>query len=91
MRDSFQQEDSETVLRATVKTQTTQENIQNWLQLQEGDPGVQLLIEEGIIEVIFIYTFSPELHKLSNFPYTVPNFVSEGAFCFSNPDFLIIG
>jgi hypothetical protein len=30
------------VLRAAGETETTQENIQDWLQLDEGDPGFQL-------------------------------------------------
>jgi hypothetical protein len=31
------------VLRAAGGTETTQENIQDWLELDEGDPGYQLL------------------------------------------------
>jgi hypothetical protein len=34
-------------LRAAGETETTQ-NIQEWLELDEGDPGVQLLTEEEI-------------------------------------------
>jgi hypothetical protein len=34
------------VLRAAEETETTQENIQNWFQLGEGDPEFQLLTEE---------------------------------------------
>jgi hypothetical protein len=36
------------VLRAAGVTETTQENIQDWLELDEGDPGSQLLTEEAI-------------------------------------------
>jgi hypothetical protein len=36
------------VLRATGETETTQENIQDWFQLDEGDPGFHLLTEEEI-------------------------------------------
>jgi hypothetical protein len=36
------------VLRATGDTETTQQNIQDWLQLDEGHPGFQLLTEEEI-------------------------------------------
>jgi hypothetical protein len=44
------------VLRAAGDTETTQENIQDWLQLDEGDPGFQLLTHEEIVAVIiFIY------------------------------------
>jgi hypothetical protein len=32
------------VLRAAGETEKKQENIQDWLQLDEGDPGFQLLI-----------------------------------------------
>jgi hypothetical protein len=32
------------VLGAAGETETTQENIQDWLELDEGDPGFQLLV-----------------------------------------------
>jgi uncharacterized protein YehS (DUF1456 family) len=38
------------VLRAAGETETTQENIQDWLQLDEGGPGFQLLTEEEGLE-----------------------------------------
>jgi hypothetical protein len=41
------------VPRAAGRTETTQENIQEWLELDEGDPGFQLLTEEEIAAVIF--------------------------------------
>jgi hypothetical protein len=41
-------------LRAAGETETTHENIQDWLQLDEGNPGFQLLTEEEIAAVIFI-------------------------------------
>jgi hypothetical protein len=44
------------VLRAAGETGTTQENTQVWLELDEGDPGFQLLTEEEIAAVIFLYT-----------------------------------
>jgi hypothetical protein len=34
------------VLTAAGETETTQENIQNWLELDEGDPEFHLLTEE---------------------------------------------
>jgi hypothetical protein len=43
------------VSRATGETETTQENIQDWLQLDEGDPGFPLLTEEEIAAVIFFF------------------------------------
>jgi hypothetical protein len=45
------------VLRAAGETETTQENIQDWLQLDEGGPGFQLLTEEEIAAVIFSYIY----------------------------------
>jgi hypothetical protein len=41
------------VLRAAGETETTQENIQDCLELDEGDPGFQLLTEEEIPAVTF--------------------------------------
>jgi hypothetical protein len=50
------------VLRAAGETETTQENIQDRLQLYEGDPGFQLLAGEEISAVIFYYyLFSSDL------------------------------
>jgi hypothetical protein len=45
------------VLRAAGETETTQENIQDWLQLGYGDPGFQLLTEEEIAAVTFLYNY----------------------------------
>jgi hypothetical protein len=45
------------VLRAAGETVATQENIQDWLELYEGDPGFQLLTEEEIAAVIFLFIF----------------------------------
>jgi hypothetical protein len=44
----LEQENIETVLRAAGETETMQESIQDWLELDEGDPGFQLLREEEI-------------------------------------------
>jgi uncharacterized protein YehS (DUF1456 family) len=46
------------VLKAAGETETTQENIQDWLQPDEGDAGFQLLTEEEITAVIHFYLFS---------------------------------
>jgi hypothetical protein len=59
------------VLRATGDTETTQENIQDWLELDEGDPGFQLLTEEEIAAALII---------LLNFL-----FICFLSFCFINP------
>jgi hypothetical protein len=51
------------VLRAAGETETKEENIQDWLKLDEGDPGVQLLTEEKIAAVvIFIYFHQHHLY-----------------------------
>jgi hypothetical protein len=42
------------VLRTAGETENTQGNIQDWLELDEEDPGFQLLKEEEIAAVIFI-------------------------------------
>jgi hypothetical protein len=42
------------MLRAAEKTETTQENIQDWLQLYEGDPGFQFCNKGKIVAVIFL-------------------------------------
>jgi hypothetical protein len=55
-------EDFQTVLRAGGETETTQENIQDWLELDEGDPGFQLLIKDKIAVVIYFYLFSSALY-----------------------------
>jgi hypothetical protein len=36
------------VLRTAGETEITQENVQDWLELDEGDTGFQLLTEEKI-------------------------------------------
>jgi hypothetical protein len=48
------------VLRATGETETTQGNVQDWLQLDERDPEFQLLTEEETsawIYYIMVYIF----------------------------------
>jgi hypothetical protein len=45
------------VLRAAAETETTQEKIQNWLQLGEGHPGFQLLTEGEIAAVILFLIY----------------------------------
>jgi hypothetical protein len=45
------------VLRAAGETDITQENTQDWLELDEGDPRFQLLTEDEIAAVIFLFIF----------------------------------
>jgi hypothetical protein len=48
------------VLSAAEESETTQENIRDWLQLDEGDPGFQLLTEEEISAVMFFLFSAPQ-------------------------------
>jgi hypothetical protein len=57
------------VLGAARETETMQENIQDWLELGEGGPGFQLLTEEGIAAVVFIYLISSAIPTLLNSPF----------------------
>jgi hypothetical protein len=50
------------VLRAAGETETTQENNQDWLQL-DGDPGFQLLTEEETAAVIFFFVSTTYITK----------------------------
>jgi hypothetical protein len=45
------------VLRSAGEAETMQENIQDWLELDEGDPGFQFLTKEEIAAVIFFICF----------------------------------
>jgi hypothetical protein len=45
------------VLRAAEEAETAQENIQDWLQLDEGGPGFELQTQEEIAAVIFLFTY----------------------------------
>jgi hypothetical protein len=44
-------------LRPAGKAEITQENIQDWLELDKVDPGFQLLTEEELAAVIFYIYF----------------------------------
>jgi hypothetical protein len=41
--------------RAAGETETTEENIQDWLQLDEGIAGFQLLTEEEIADFVIYF------------------------------------
>jgi hypothetical protein len=56
------------VLRAAAETEATK-NIQDWLELDEGDPGFQFLAGAEIAAVILLYLFSSALTFLLNFPF----------------------
>jgi hypothetical protein len=51
------------VLRAAGETETGQENIQDWLEPDEGDPEFQLhvflyLLNKGCTVIIFLFIFT---------------------------------
>jgi hypothetical protein len=56
-------------LRAAGETEITHEDIQDWPQLDEGDPGFQLLTEEEITAVICFHLSSSALSILLNSPF----------------------
>jgi hypothetical protein len=56
-QEGIEQEDFEAVL--TAEMEITQDNIQDWLELGDRDPGFQLLAEEEIATVIFFIYFHP--------------------------------
>jgi hypothetical protein len=57
------------VLSLAGETETTQEHIQRWLYLDQGDPGFQLLTEEEICCRDIFYLFSLAIPKLLHFPF----------------------
>jgi hypothetical protein len=56
------------VLRAAGETETTQENIQDWLELDEGDTEFQLLTGRNCYTDI--YLFLSALPILLTFPFS---------------------
>jgi hypothetical protein len=77
------------VLRAAGETETTQGNIQDWLQLDEEDPGFQLLTEEEIAAVIFLFIFISTIYIIKFSIYLFSKFFClffRAIFCFINPD-----
>jgi hypothetical protein len=42
------------MLRAAGETETTQENTQDWFELDERDPGFRLMTEEEVFVFAFI-------------------------------------
>jgi hypothetical protein len=64
------------VLRAAGETETTQENIQDWLQLDEGDPGFQLLVSleflsKGCTVILFISVSTAYINQFSIYLFSV--------------------
>jgi hypothetical protein len=46
------------VLRTSGKTESTQEIIEDWLELDKGDPGLQGLTDEETAAVLFFHQHS---------------------------------
>jgi hypothetical protein len=63
------------VLRAAEATETTQDNSQGWLQLLEGDLGFQLLTEEEIGAVIFLFISILTIYIIEYYIYLLSNFL----------------
>jgi hypothetical protein len=75
-------------VRAAREIETTQENIQDRLELDEGVLGFQLLTGGNCCSDIFFYLFSSALPMLLNFPFIcfLRFYLSVRAiFCFVNP------
>jgi hypothetical protein len=71
------------VLRAAGETETPQENIRDWLQLDVGAPAFQLLTEEGIAALIFfIHLLNFSIYLFSKFfvCFFALSFVNESGF-----------
>jgi hypothetical protein len=76
------------VLRSDGETETTQENIQDWLELDEGELGFQLLTEKEIAAPIFLFMFITTSYIIKFSIYLFSKFLSHRAiFCFINPDY----
>jgi hypothetical protein len=86
-----EQGDFQTVLRAAGETESTQENIQDWLQLHERDPGFQLLTGRSCCSGIFLY-ISIITTYITFFIYFFSDFFLSflALGFFNNPDYWLI-
>jgi hypothetical protein len=60
------------VLKSAGETESTQQNFQDWLEL-DGDPGFQLVTKKEISALIYtfsFYLFSSAITILLHFPFT---------------------
>jgi hypothetical protein len=65
------------------KTETTQENMQDWLELDEGDPGFQILTEEEIAAgFFFLFIFISTTYIIRFFIYLFSKFFLSSRFIF---------
>jgi hypothetical protein len=51
------------------QAETTQGNVQGWLELYEEHPGFQLPTAEDIVAVIFVYIFMSNTYTVKFFIY----------------------
>jgi hypothetical protein len=69
----LEEEDFQNVLRATGGTETKQENIQDWLQLDDGKPWISAIFFYQFLHigstVIFLYFFTSVLPILLTFQF----------------------
>jgi hypothetical protein len=76
------------VLRAAGEIETMQENIQDWLEMDEGDPGVQLLTRRNCCSdncfYLFIFIGTARITKFSIF------LSFRATICFINPHYHLI-
>jgi hypothetical protein len=80
------------VLGTAGETETTQENIRDWFELDEGDPGFQLLTEEEISAVIFFISFinTTDITKFSIHLFSQFFLSFRAIFCFIDPDYCLL-
>jgi hypothetical protein len=73
------------------ETETMQENIQDWLELDEGDPGFQFMTEKEIAAVIFLFIFRSTTYTIKFTLYLCPKFFAFWVpFGFTNLDYCLI-
>jgi hypothetical protein len=75
-------------LRAAREIETTQDNIQDWLELDEGDPGFQL--QRGRTchsDIVFIFISTTYIIKFSIYLFSKFFFSFRASFCSINPDY----
>jgi hypothetical protein len=74
------------VLRAAGETETMQENIQDWLELDEKDTGFQLLTGRNCCSDIFLFIFISTTYIIKFPIYLFSDFFLSfrAIFCFIN-------
>jgi hypothetical protein len=78
------------VLRAAGEPESRQENMLDWLELDEGDPGFQFLAEKEIAVVIYLFICIITAYIITFSIYLFFGFCFlsfRAIFCFTNPDY----